>query len=395
MVSERLNAGFPALRVALVAGLMVTALLGPAVAGPLEDSFEAYQRGDYAAAMRIARPLANQGIARAQEMVGRMYEQGQGVAQNYGEAYKWYRLAADKGNADAQFSLGKMYANGLGVPPNGREAYKWYDKAAEQGNANAQTFMGDRYSFGLGVPKNDAEAFKWYRLAAEQGHAFAQLSLGSMYHNGKGVPQNYPEAAKWYHKAAEQGIAAAQASLGYMYQYGVGVPQNYVQAHMWDNLAASGSASDPERGDFAQFRDLLANKMTPSQLTQAQVMAEQCLRSNYKDCGWPHVARREDEVTSPPTARNKVSSTGTAFFVSQTGHIVTNAHVVEGCQTVPASRGGSLRKVSVDNESDLALYIASEKSNAVARVRGGHGARVGEAVVTVGFPLTGLLLISP
>ena len=97
---------------------MVTALLVAAACRPYEDGFEAYQRGDYTTAMRLVRPLADQGNAKAQEMVGRMYEQGQGVAQNYGEAYKWYRLAADQGNADAQFSLGEMYSEGRGVPRN-------------------------------------------------------------------------------------------------------------------------------------------------------------------------------------------------------------------------------------------------------------------------------------
>jgi S1-C subfamily serine protease len=62
---------------------------------------------------------------------------------------------------------------------------------------------------------------------------------------------------------------------------------------------------------------------------------------------------------------------------------------------VRASRGGSLRNISTDEASDLALYVASEKPDTIARVHGGRGARVGEAVVTVGFPLTGLLSSDP
>jgi S1-C subfamily serine protease len=101
------------------------------------------------------------------------------------------------------------------------------------------------------------------------------------------------------------------------------------------------------------------------------------------------------QVVPPPTARNKVTSTGTGFFVSEIGHIVTNAHVVDGCQTVRSSRGGAVRKVSTDEVSDLALYVASEKPSAVARLRGGRGARAGEPVVAVGFPLSGLLSSDP
>ena len=431
-----------ALRAALVAGLMVTALLVAAACRPYEDGFEAYQQGDYTTAMRLVRPLADQGNAKAQEMVGRMYEQGQGVAQNYGEVFKWYRLAANQGNADAQFSLGEMYRTGQGVAQNDAEAESALQivrpsvlvacvlaelatacrKVAEQGDASAQYRLAVMYKNGEGVPQNYPEAEKWYRKAADQGYAPAQFSLAFLYEQGRGVPQNYAEAAKWYRKAAEQGDALAQLSLGSLYEQGQGVPQDYVQAHMWYNLAASGSASDKKKhAKFAEYRDILATKMTPSQIAQAQAMANRCVQSNYQDCGSPQVARREDESTSPPldldaiysepakkptgkppvdldapsARRNEVTSTGTAFFVSQSGHIVTNAHVVEGCQAVRASPGGSLRKISTDEASDLALYVASEKPTSFVRLRGGRGARTGEPVVAVGFPLSGVLSSDP
>jgi S1-C subfamily serine protease len=102
-------------------------------------------------------------------------------------------------------------------------------------------------------------------------------------------------------------------------------------------------------------------------------------------------SHRDDKVT-PPAIRTK---TGTGFFVSDSGHIVTNAHVVEGCQTLRSSRGGQISKVSIDEQSDLALYIASEKPKAFARIRGGRGARAGEPIVAVGFPLSGLLSSDP
>jgi peptidylprolyl isomerase len=106
-------------------------------------------------------------------------------------------------------------------------------------------------------------------------------------------------------------------------------------------------------------------------------------------------SRRDDKVNPPPAFRNKVASTGTGFFASDSGHIVTNAHVVKHCQTLRSSRGGQIDKVSIDEQSDLALYIASEKPKAFARLRGGYGARVGEPVVAVGFPLRGLLSSEP
>ena len=90
-----------------------------------------------------------------------------------------------------------------------------------------------------------------------------------------------------------------------------------------------------------------------------------------------------------------VVSSGSGFFVSTEGHIVTNAHVVEGCTYVRSSRGGEIRRVAIDEASDLALYLASERSPVAALIRGGKGPRAGEAVVAIGFPFKGLLSSDP
>src|SRR3954470_13266351 len=81
-----------------------------AMAAPMEDGQAAYDRGDYRTAQRLWQPLATEGNARAQNNLGVMYENGQGVAQNLNEALKWYRLAAEQGYAGAQNNLGLIYA---------------------------------------------------------------------------------------------------------------------------------------------------------------------------------------------------------------------------------------------------------------------------------------------
>jgi TPR repeat protein len=52
--------------------------------------------GSYATALQHLRPLADQGDARAQFILGAMYAEGQGVPQNFADPVKWYRLAADR-----------------------------------------------------------------------------------------------------------------------------------------------------------------------------------------------------------------------------------------------------------------------------------------------------------
>ena len=75
---------------------------------------------------------AEQGAARAQFILGNMYRQGEGVAQDDAEAVRWYRLAAEQGLARAQYSLGLMYTIGWGVPQDHAEAMRWLGLAAEQ-----------------------------------------------------------------------------------------------------------------------------------------------------------------------------------------------------------------------------------------------------------------------
>ncbi len=91
-----------------------------------------------------------------------------------------------------------------------------------------------------------------------------------------------------------------------------------------------------------------------------------------------------------PSAPILVSS-GSGFFVGTEGHLVTNAHVVAGCKYVRSSRGGQISQVAIDEASDLALYIASERIPFAAVLRGGKGPRIGEPVIAIGFPLKGLL----
>jgi len=162
---------------------------------------------------------------------------------------------------------------------NYREAAKLYRKAANQGHARAQLSLGLAYQRGLGVPQDYAAALKWYRKAADQGYVYAQFHLGYIYDEGNGVPQDYREAAKWYRKAAGRGYADAQWALGNMYYNGDGVPQAYMMAHIWFNLAAT---NGHDLG--ADYRDKVAERMTPAQIAAAQSRASACFNSNYRDC---------------------------------------------------------------------------------------------------------------
>ncbi|CKK57390.1 sel1 repeat protein [Neisseria meningitidis] len=76
---------------------------------------------------------AEQGDADAQNNLGAMYAEGQGVRQDDTEAVRWFRQAADQGLAQAQFNLGAMYYKGHGVRQDRALAQEWLGKACQNG----------------------------------------------------------------------------------------------------------------------------------------------------------------------------------------------------------------------------------------------------------------------
>jgi len=113
-------------------------------------------------------------------------------------------------------------------------------------------------------------AAKEWRPLAEEGDPIAQFNLGLLYLDGHGVPQSYAEAVNWFRRAAEQDYPQAQHNLGAMYGSGQGVKRDYIQAYKWLNLCAA--KGNP--GCVTQ-RDLIAKKLKPGQIAEAQRLATQ------------------------------------------------------------------------------------------------------------------------
>ena len=104
-----------------------------------DEAAKAFAKKEYAAALKLFRPLAEKGNALAQYNIALMHRMGLGVTKDQREARKWSRLAAKQGNTDAQVMLGSLYAKADGgESADVARAYMWYEVAAEQGNAEAK-----------------------------------------------------------------------------------------------------------------------------------------------------------------------------------------------------------------------------------------------------------------
>jgi S1-C subfamily serine protease len=271
-----------------------------------------------------------------------------------------------------------LYDMGDGVREDDAEAARWYRRAAEQGLAVAQFDLGVMYSLGEGMRRNDTEAVRWYRLAAEQDDAAAQYNLGYMYFSGRGVSENATEARRWYQFAADQGFALAQQMLGYLYANGLGVPENDVQAYMWYSLSAAQGNKDASAN-----MDFLRSRMARSEIVEAQSLAAAWRTSD------PELNKTEE---APSEAMEPTAATGTGFYVTTAGHLVTNAHVVEGCELIALTNGSRLSIIAFDESSDLALLRHDEDfTSTPLTLRQGRGVRLAESVLVAGYPLAGLL----
>jgi uncharacterized protein len=146
------------------------------------------------------------------------YRQGQEAydKKDYAAAMRAYGVAAAQGSALAQVGLGNLYGMGLGVPQNYSEALRWYRLAAAQGNSEAQNDVGFYYLSGWGVAKDDAQALSWLRKAADQGNEVAQRNIGMMYLQGMGVAADRTAAIRWFQRAAQNGDEDAKAALKYL-----------------------------------------------------------------------------------------------------------------------------------------------------------------------------------
>lgn len=127
--------------------------------------------------------------------------------------------AAEKGHTKAQYSIGIMYDNGEGVVQDYQQVMEWFLKAAVQGYTKSQYTIGALYHHGRGVFQDYKMIRDWFLDASEKGHTTAQYELGRLYKHDRGVPVGYSRALKWFIKAAEQGEMDAKYKVGLLFEH--------------------------------------------------------------------------------------------------------------------------------------------------------------------------------
>lgn len=170
-----------------LAGLLLAgslALAGTLAAAPTADAIDAYQRGDYAAALPGLSAAAERGEPLAQVYLGLAYYNGHGVEENDVIAFTWFWRAAMQEYAEGQFQLGFMYTYGYGIPegepdPEGK-AIEWFTRAADQDHAEAQFNLGLMLLAGSGVERDEEAGMRLIETAARNGSEGARRFTGDL-----------------------------------------------------------------------------------------------------------------------------------------------------------------------------------------------------------------------
>lgn len=153
-----------------------TAQSGGSADPAIQQGVDAWERGDYAAAVA-----------------------------------KWRKPAAE-GNADAQYNLGQAYKFGRGVTADLKQAEDWYRRAAVQGHLQG----ADNYGLLLFQSNRKTEAMPWLERSAARGEPRTQYYLGVALFNGDGVPRDWPRAYALMSRASAARLPAATRALAEM-----------------------------------------------------------------------------------------------------------------------------------------------------------------------------------
>ncbi len=413
----------------------------PAMAG-YDEGLTAYQKRDWAAAIREFRPLAAQGNAAAQARLGHMLFEGLGGTKDDVEALRLFNAAAAAGDPLAQHWLGSAYFNGRAVPKDISQALVWFGRAADKGQPESLHAMGEIHFNGLGINKDEgrgveyfkraaeknwppslerlaqfnwdgramptdkAKALDYARPAAEAGRPIAQFILGLGYLFGQGTEKDMAKAAQWFRKAADQGHPQSQHNLGVMYVNGQGVNKSQTEGYFWMALGAERAPANLKQ-NYEKERDSIGSRLTQPDLDAARqriaqwkpnATGPQTAGTTPTPAATPSPSAQQSSTVPPQPTAGKVSS-GSGFVVSTDGVVMTNAHVVEQCRTITVKPQDGPAQVAAlkakDSANDMALLKTSLRLPEIARFRQDRPLRSGDEVVVIGYPLSSLLSREP
>ena len=229
------------------------------------SGLNAIDRTHYASAYRSFKPLADNGVAEAQNNLGFLFQNGFGVRRNYNTAIKWYQSAADQGLAEAEHNLGILNYRGHGVAQSYPIARRWFNKSAEKGLRDSHYMLGLMFYKGEGVQISLERASRYFTTAASKGDANGQYMLAHMILTGDADSPYKPQATR--SSPFDFSIFADGSS-----------------DKMIASLSLAMLAEQSGQNLAAQLVEFTRSQLDDEQIAISEELVELCLSSNYKKC---------------------------------------------------------------------------------------------------------------
>jgi len=221
----------------------------------------AIDRQHYSTAFRAFKPMAEQGIAEAQNNIGFLYEKGFGVKRNYATAISWYTRSANQNLPEAQHNLGMLNYRGYGVQQNMTIAKRWFTKASDQNLGPSHYMLGLIYYEGNDTQKNPIRARVHFQKAALLGDINGQFMFAYMLASGEG-------------KKEEKNTFSDFGSI-----FGTDSNIDLKTAFLWARVASLNGYKDAENlAEFIKFQ------IDDNIVLEIEALAEKCLESAYQSC---------------------------------------------------------------------------------------------------------------
>jgi TPR repeat protein len=197
-----------------------------------------YIEGNHDAAFAAIKPLAEQGVPRAEVILGFFYERGIGTPVDEALAVEWYHKAADHGQPAGLHNLAYSYENGeLGLPLDMAKAYELYLKAVAVEYAPSIHNLARMHIYGTAPEPDAALGRALIERAVSLGLPEATAEYGYMLATGDGLPVDLKRARELYFAAAAQGVDWAQRDYGEMLELGEGGAIDLEAAEEWYRAA--------------------------------------------------------------------------------------------------------------------------------------------------------------
>jgi uncharacterized protein len=348
-----------------------------------------------------------------------------------------FRRQALAGEANGMARYGRAMALGEGITKNQEQALDWLRKAAERGSVQGMYWYASMLYTGEGGPANPTLAVSWLKRASENGHLSSMFTLAQAYANGQGTVQNMGLAYAWISIVANSAPLQnpQNESLKEFKQRATDLRQNLVktldaqtkakadqQAGAWvlgtqpqveTSSPATASSAPRELSQPTPSTNLPATPIglglppaplpvpgadnplnqRPSAINPLRPRTE--WPGNTGSTPSPGASQGSAQplaVTGSDTVLKRVSS-GTAFFVTIQGALITNHHVIKDCKQVRIIGGAEVKLMAADVKEDLAVLVGPPLGKAV-NFRANDRLSQGEEVLAYGFPLQSVLATS-